>query len=91
MKKFKILGLLTTKNHVMVYFRSPLDHMDRDLALAANFDKINSQEEVAQLALTLNRLVLAWESDRPIEKTEITKAEALYLRYERNSNYLLKI
>lgn len=57
-----------------------MDYVDRDLCLSANFQKINNHEEVSNLALTLNRLILNWQADRPIEKTEITKAEGLYLR-----------
>ena len=63
-----------------IYLRPHMDFIDRDLCLSANFEKINNHEEVSALALTLNRFIVNWQSNKPIEKTEITKAEGLFLR-----------
>ena len=57
-----------------------MDFVDRDLCIAANLDKISNHEEVSSLALTLNRFIVNWQSNRPIETTEITKAEGMFLR-----------
>ena len=57
-----------------------MDFIDRDLCLSVNFEKISNHEEVSTLALTLNRFIVNWQLNKPIEKIEITKAEGLFLR-----------
>ena len=61
-------------------FRPYMDFIDRDLCLSVNFEKISNHEEVSTLALTLNRFIVNWQLNKPIEKIEITKAEGLFLR-----------